>query len=135
MSKDTENIQAAIIFMCSFHPNPIVEINDVVSVKVKGLFMPALECRAALEQGGTYPVKFPVAALEALNETQLEDLREKLIERINRSFDEYKKSWPAMTEKKDKAAKSLASLKKKKEGTNAPKDEPKEDDVRKEGDS
>lgn len=133
MSENNENMKASIFFMCSLHVNPVVEINSISSIKVKGIFMPALGCTGIVADGNTYPVKFPIAGLEAHNENQMEELRKSLHERIDKSFDEYKKNWAAR-EDKIRSARKLAAVKNKEE-TDAPRNEPKEDDVGEKRDS
>jgi hypothetical protein len=136
MSEENKDMKASLIFMCAMHENPIVEIEKLSSIKVAGMFIPAVSCIGTLETGQHYPVRFPIAALEAHNEQQLEELRKSFHTRIDKAIDDYKKNWPLILENRKKAAlRSITSLKKKKEATDAPRDEPKEDDVGKEGNS
>lgn len=90
---DSLDIRAAVVYMCGLTPNPVIELDRLTTVKnSKGHFMPAVRANA-LSSGGEYVVKFPVFAFDIASEEQFEETRRLFIERINRTFDEYKQNW------------------------------------------
>lgn len=102
---DSKEIKASISFVCALNPNPVVEFDKLTCVRnSQGNFMPAVRACCALGGGREMYSRMPIFSFECFGEDKIEEARTLLHERIDRTFDEYKRQWDLKVKELEEAA-------------------------------
>jgi len=103
-----EEIKTTVIFVCGLNPHPVTKLDDVHSVRIGKMFVPAIHGKARLPDNvREYEVDFPITIADADTTEKFESLRKAFHERLDQSFDGYTKKWQeaaSLIEQREKKA-------------------------------
>lgn len=108
----SEEVRASVSFVLALNPDSITEIEKILCVKTKGMFVPAIEAKASVPAKGSYPIKIPILVTDVTSEKSFEDLKSQLHKRIDAAFDSYKEKWDELQKKMEEDKKKHEELQK-----------------------
>ena len=95
-------IKACMVMACGLVPQPVVKIERIISVRSGGgLFLPAIDTKAALDQNREYSVVFPIFTVDAAGEEDYDKMRALAHQRVDKTFDAFKERWDSTQKVKE----------------------------------